>query len=517
MSFYGTGQMKNLSMMIVDEIDDDHEEKVVAKAKGFLPEKAFIGVMDVFYQSELDNTTKTFTEYPGFADIVDYMSGRTDVINISWSLQNLTNEYNYNDDLNILTALKQSTFTVFSAGNIHDSEFYNTNFVPESSTSPYDFTVGALAGLHSPIIDLKTSVGKYNNYKVADYSYSNPRFVDYFLSGHATNWYTVKSDGTVSFGASQGTSYAAPELAGIILQIKDWYPHYGYSQIRTMLEKNSTSMIGKNQKVIDTITSISKTVNARLDTKVLIEDLIEIFQGRNATDQEVAELANTVRYKSASGNFYNQSVGKAYRIYKSAFDREPDSLGLEHWTNQIDQGTSLESVAQAFIDSQEFRDLYGTNTSAQDFVTKLYQNVLDRNPDPAGLTWWLDTVNKGKSWSKVLVDFSESQENKNNVLPFINNETAITNWSNADEIVTSIAKNAQTENQDVPLADQISALYHVFLDREPTLIELETWVDVYSDKNENWAETCNTWMQVEDIQLLGNYNFQLNNYNVIQI
>jgi hypothetical protein len=80
-------------------------------------------------------------------------------------------------------------------------------------------------------------------------------------------------------------------------------------------------------------------------------------------------------------------------------------------------------VAARFIDSSEFRDLYGSNVSSADFLTKVYSNVLDRTPDEAGLNWWVNEMrtNPIKTWQKVLADFSESQENKDSVAAFIGN------------------------------------------------------------------------------------------------
>jgi hypothetical protein len=80
-------------------------------------------------------------------------------------------------------------------------------------------------------------------------------------------------------------------------------------------------------------------------------------------------------------------------------------------------------VAARFVDSSEFRQLYGSNTSPSTFITKLYQNVLDRTPDTAGLSWWVEQMqtNASKTFSKVLADFSESKENQENVAALIAN------------------------------------------------------------------------------------------------
>jgi cyclophilin family peptidyl-prolyl cis-trans isomerase len=125
------------------------------------------------------------------------------------------------------------------------------------------------------------------------------------------------------------------------------------------------------------------------------------------------------------------NAGQAYRIYKAAFDRAPDSGGLGYWIVQMDKGMGVVEVAARFIDSSEFRELYGQNPSNADFLTKVYSNVLDRTPDIAGLEWWVNEMNNNptKTWQKVLADFSESSENQANVASLIANGIQYDPWS----------------------------------------------------------------------------------------
>ena len=107
-----------------------------------------------------------------------------------------------------------------------------------------------------------------------------------------------------------------------------------------------------------------------------------------------------------------EAGGMAYRIYQAAFDRTPDIGGVSYWLEQIDNGMDLIEVSARFIDSQEFRNQYGSAPSNQDFVEKLYRNVLDRAGEASGVTYWVGQLDSGaKSHAKVLADFSESIEN----------------------------------------------------------------------------------------------------------
>ncbi len=108
---------------------------------------------------------------------------------------------------------------------------------------------------------------------------------------------------------------------------------------------------------------------------------------------------------------------KAYRVYKAAFDRSPDLEGLGYWIAQMENGMNVVEVAARFVDSAEFRQLYGNSPSPSVFINRLYQNVLDRTPDTTGLNWWINQMQNdpSKTFSKVLADFSESLENQTNV------------------------------------------------------------------------------------------------------
>jgi hypothetical protein len=106
------------------------------------------------------------------------------------------------------------------------------------------------------------------------------------------------------------------------------------------------------------------------------------------------------------------NAGQAYRLYKAAFDRTPDKEGLSFWIAALDKGASIDSVAQAFVVSSEFKTLNGQNPSNLSFASSLYQHVLGRLPDQSGLDFWVNQLNNGLSKSQVLYNFSESTENK---------------------------------------------------------------------------------------------------------
>lgn len=128
-----------------------------------------------------------------------------------------------------------------------------------------------------------------------------------------------------------------------------------------------------------------------------------------------------------------QVAGQAYRIYKAAFNRDPmqgDKDGLGYWIAQMDSGMDIIEVSARFIDSVEFRSLYGTNPTNADFLTRVYQNVLGRVPDQSGYEWWLNEMNTNpeKTKAKVLADFAESTENQDGVIALIGGGIVYDPW-----------------------------------------------------------------------------------------
>jgi hypothetical protein len=112
----------------------------------------------------------------------------------------------------------------------------------------------------------------------------------------------------------------------------------------------------------------------------------------------------------------NGHAGQAYRLYQAAFDRQPDLPGLGYQMNDLDIGYSLSHVAANFIASPEFQSKYSSDLSDTQFITLLYEHVLDREPESKGLQDHLDELARGYSRADVLTFFSESPENQANVI-----------------------------------------------------------------------------------------------------
>ena len=80
-------------------------------------------------------------------------------------------------------------------------------------------------------------------------------------------------------------------------------------------------------------------------------------------------------------------------LYRTFLHREPDPGGLAGWSAVL--RTQRLAVARGFILSPEFQRLLPDRTdraAVAAVITRLYQQILQREPDPAGLAGWVDHV-----------------------------------------------------------------------------------------------------------------------------
>jgi len=113
------------------------------------------------------------------------------------------------------------------------------------------------------------------------------------------------------------------------------------------------------------------------------------------------------------------NAGSAYRLYQAAFNRTPDTAGLSFWTHQLDLGLDIQIVAAGFVNAAEFKTVYGVNPTHAHIVDLMYQNVLGRAGESAGINFWVGQLDAGLSTGALLEGFAISSENHGIVDPKI--------------------------------------------------------------------------------------------------
>lgn len=117
-------------------------------------------------------------------------------------------------------------------------------------------------------------------------------------------------------------------------------------------------------------------------------------------------------------------------LYIGILGRSADAAGLKYWADEIEAGTMvLENTRAAFIQQDEYTSIYG-GLSSTELVTKVYQNLLAREPDSGGLAYWLKEIeSKGPVTPDMIVPaiLNAAKENGGNDADVVNGKTSVAN------------------------------------------------------------------------------------------
>jgi hypothetical protein len=123
-------------------------------------------------------------------------------------------------------------------------------------------------------------------------------------------------------------------------------------------------------------------LNRDPDTGGLQALLQALGQGATPQDLMAAFVTSNEYYQKQGGTI----PGWVNAIYQDLLGRPADAAGLAFWTQSLQNGVPRSTVALAFVHSQE------ENVR---LVTDVYQNLLARAPDAGGLQYWLAALGRG--------------------------------------------------------------------------------------------------------------------------
>lgn len=187
-----------------------------------------------------------------------------------------------------------------------------------------------------------------------------------------------------------------------------------------------------------------------------------LIGGGGAVDTLMGGSGNDRLLAESIDDTFDAIAGQIYRLYQATLDRAPDMAGHAYWSEMIESGSrTLLRVVSGFVDSREFRNNYG-DTTDQEFVTLLYNNVLDREPDAQGLQYWTTALEDAVlTRQRVVIGFSESLELRR---------------------VTDAAQLAfGHEGHKAAWTDDVYRLYQATLDRDPDMAGLDDWTGRLAD------------------------------------
>jgi hypothetical protein len=89
------------------------------------------------------------------------------------------------------------------------------------------------------------------------------------------------------------------------------------------------------------------------------------------------------------------SLDQIQNLYIAFYGRPAEPAGREYWADQLEAaGGDLSAIINAFAASAEYDDQYGSLTN-EELVNALYQQILDRDAEQAGLDYYVGELEAG--------------------------------------------------------------------------------------------------------------------------
>jgi hypothetical protein len=127
-----------------------------------------------------------------------------------------------------------------------------------------------------------------------------------------------------------------------------------------------------------------------------IASVYEAYLGRTPSDSEIKSWQDTgAPFEAISKSIRNSPEAATFSaaptnaekivtsLYQDQLGRAPDAEGLKNWASALQSGSSIADVSKAINQSLE-----GQNFDTQ-YITSLYRQNLQRNPEQAGYQYWL--------------------------------------------------------------------------------------------------------------------------------
>jgi hypothetical protein len=186
------------------------------------------------------------------------------------------------------------------------------------------------------------------------------------------------SDGTVSvsFATSDGTGQSAMDYVAASGTITSKPGQLSQTISVTILDpgkSNGTSTFA--------VTLSNPTGGATLGgTNVLTMTIDDSLPGQPVPQN----LGSVAFFLTHSQEAYQYFIGQAYKQF---LNRQPDATGIAYWVLQMQQGLTEEHLEADFAASPEFFAVNGGTDAG--LVTGMYKDLLLRNPDQAGIDYWV--------------------------------------------------------------------------------------------------------------------------------
>lgn len=121
--------------------------------------------------------------------------------------------------------------------------------------------------------------------------------------------------------------------------------------------------------------------------------------------------ASNPQFNEQSVSEYSKTTGDFVTfLYNRILNRAPDEEGYRGWVEALENNALKASdLVYRFINSDECQtDISGYNN--EEFITFLYKVLFNRAPDPEGYENWLSHMNEGMDKNEVIINFCNTNE-----------------------------------------------------------------------------------------------------------
>ena len=102
-------------------------------------------------------------------------------------------------------------------------------------------------------------------------------------------------------------------------------------------------------------------------------------------------LETTISDETTARNFIE-------RLYNGLLGRQSDDDGLNFWMNKLMNGATVQEMLEGFLNSDEYKAM---GKSASDTILDFYEGLLGRSADSEGFNYWKEQYKNGMSLSEI--------------------------------------------------------------------------------------------------------------------
>lgn len=168
---------------------------------------------------------------------------------------------------------------------------------------------------------------------------------------------------------------------------------------------------GRNAPRPDDIAGVRERYREHIWVASLYRDVLERRFDDEGLDGHVRDLlkGDSSSYLQARSFCYSPeySTMLASRLYHLLHNRAPDEEGLNMWADKLTNGMSYRDVVAGFVESEEYLN---NNPVPEQFIDSLYRRLFGRPVDAGGLEHYTSQMQGGTSPADVARDLMASDE-----------------------------------------------------------------------------------------------------------